>query len=119
MGFAVCSAGVLRDLESAQVRVEPSGELQVAACGEQHLNSALRLLRYEVAADVPLRVGAPLVCYRETVSRATAQDCSARSPDELSWLSMKVVPRAGLYSSRPSSCGHKRAQKSRRDGGKS
>ncbi|KAJ1491029.1 ribosomal protein S5 domain 2-type protein [Baffinella frigidus] len=64
----------------------------VAATGEQHMNNSLRLLRYDLASDLAMSVSEPVVCYRETVTRATAQDCTSRSPDELSWLSMRAEP---------------------------
>lgn len=37
------------------------------------MNNSLRLLRYDLASDLAMSVSEPVVCYRETVTRATAQ----------------------------------------------
>lgn len=68
-----------------------SGEHIVAGAGELHLEICLKDLE-EDHAQIPIRVGDPVVPYRETVQAESSIVCLAKSPNKHNRIFMKAVP---------------------------
>ncbi|CEI86082.1 Putative ZYRO0D11044p [Rhizopus microsporus] len=70
-----------------------SGEHIVAGAGELHLEICLKDLE-EDHAQVPLKVGNPVVQYRETVTAESSIDCLSKSPNKYNRIYMRALPLA-------------------------
>ncbi|KAL4208347.1 elongation factor 2 [Rhizopus microsporus] len=70
-----------------------SGEHIVAGAGELHLEICLKDLE-EDHAQVPLKVGNPVVQYRETVTAESSMDCLSKSPNKHNRIYMRALPLA-------------------------
>ncbi|CEI98572.1 ribosomal protein S5 domain 2-like protein [Rhizopus microsporus ATCC 52813] len=70
-----------------------SGEHIVAGAGELHLEICLKDLE-EDHAQVPLKVGNPVVQYRETVTAESSIDCLSKSPNKHNRIYMRALPLA-------------------------
>lgn len=68
-----------------------SGEHIVAAAGELHLEICLKDLE-EDHAGVPIKVGDPVVQYRETVLAESSIDCLSKSPNKHNRIFMRAAP---------------------------
>ncbi|KAI8928021.1 P-loop containing nucleoside triphosphate hydrolase protein [Entophlyctis helioformis] len=68
-----------------------SGEHIVAGAGELHLEICLKDLE-EDHAQVPIRVGEPVVQYRETVTAESSIVCLSKSPNKHNRIFMKAFP---------------------------
>ncbi|KAI8084892.1 elongation factor 2 [Halteromyces radiatus] len=68
-----------------------SGEHIVAGAGELHLEICLKDLE-EDHAQVPLKVGDPVVQYRETVTAESSIDCLSKSPNKHNRIYMRAMP---------------------------
>ncbi|CAM0135531.1 translation elongation factor 2 [Umbelopsis sp. WA50703] len=69
----------------------PSGEHIVAGAGELHLEICLKDLE-EDHAGVPIKVGEPVVQYRETVLATSSIDCLSKSPNKHNRVWMRAQP---------------------------
>lgn len=74
-----------------QCYTSESGEHIVAGAGELHLEICLKDLE-EDHAQVPLKTGAPVVSYRETVSTESSMVCLSKSPNKHNRIYMKAMP---------------------------
>ncbi|CAO3658249.1 unnamed protein product [Umbelopsis ramanniana] len=70
-----------------------SGEHIVAGAGELHLEICLKDLE-EDHAGVPIKVGDPVVQYRETVLSESSITCLSKSPNKHNRIYMKAAPLA-------------------------
>ncbi|KAI8097416.1 elongation factor 2 [Halteromyces radiatus] len=68
-----------------------SGEHIVAGAGELHLEICLKDLE-EDHAQVPLKIGDPVVQYRETVTAESSIDCLSKSPNKHNRIYMRAMP---------------------------
>ncbi|KAI9363456.1 P-loop containing nucleoside triphosphate hydrolase protein [Zopfochytrium polystomum] len=68
-----------------------SGEHIVAGAGELHLEICLKDLE-EDHAQVPIKVGDPVVQFRETVQAESHMVCLSKSPNKHNRIFMKAVP---------------------------
>ncbi|KAI9296994.1 P-loop containing nucleoside triphosphate hydrolase protein [Neoconidiobolus thromboides FSU 785] len=68
-----------------------SGEHIVAGAGELHLEICLKDLE-EDHAGVPIKIGNPVVQYRETVQVESSQVCLSKSPNKHNRIYMKAEP---------------------------
>jgi len=73
------------------VYTEESGEHIVAGAGELHLEICLKDLQDDFTG-VPLKVGNPVVSYRETVTEPSSVDVLSKSPNKHNRLFMKAEP---------------------------
>merc|ERR1712093_505472 len=60
---------------------EDSGEHVIAGCGELHVEICLKDLRDEYA-QCDFTMTDPIVSYRETVTKESAQECLSKSPNK-------------------------------------
>ncbi|KAJ1913091.1 translation elongation factor 2, partial [Mycoemilia scoparia] len=74
-----------------QCLTSESGEHIIAGAGELHLEICLKDLE-EDHAQVPIKVGDPVVSYRETVQSESAITCLSKSPNKHNRIFMKAVP---------------------------
>lgn len=74
-----------------QCFTSPSGEHIVAGAGELHLEICLKDLE-EDHAQVPIKVGEPVVQYRETVQAESQVECLSKSPNKHNRIYMKALP---------------------------
>jgi len=68
-----------------------SGEHIVAGAGELHLEICLKDLE-EDHAQVPIKIGEPVVQYRETVTAESSIEALSKSPNKHNRIYMKAVP---------------------------
>ena len=68
-----------------------SGEHIIAGCGELHVEICLKDLTEEYA-KCDLKVGDPVVQYKETVTEESSQMCLSKSPNKHNRLFMKAQP---------------------------
>ena len=74
-----------------QCITETSGEHVIAGCGELHIEICLKDL-IEEYAKCDLKVGDPVVTYKETVTEESNQMCLSKSPNKHNRLFMKASP---------------------------
>ncbi|OZJ04187.1 Elongation factor 2 [Bifiguratus adelaidae] len=74
-----------------QCYTSPSGEHIVAGAGELHLEICLKDLE-EDHAQVPIKIGEPVVQYRETVTAESSIDCLSKSPNKHNRIFMRAMP---------------------------
>ena len=70
---------------------EESGEHIIAGCGELHIEICLKDL-VEEYAKCELKIGDPVVTYKETITDESNQECLSKSPNKHNRLFMKAVP---------------------------
>ena len=70
---------------------EESGEHVIAGCGELHIEICLKDL-IEEYAKCELKVGNPVVTYKETVNEESDQMCLSKSPNKHNRLFCKAFP---------------------------
>jgi len=70
---------------------EESGEHVIAGCGELHVEICLKDL-IEEYAKCDLKVGNPVVTYKETVTDESSQMCLSKSPNKHNRLFLKAAP---------------------------
>jgi elongation factor 2 len=68
-----------------------SGEHIVAGAGELHLEICLKDLE-EDHAQVPIKIGDPVVSYRETVQTESSITCLSKSPNKHNRIFMRAMP---------------------------
>ena len=73
---------------------EESGENIVAGAGELHLEICLNDLQNEFMGGAPIKIGNPVVSYRETVKAKSSQTCLSKSPNKHNRLYMEAEPLA-------------------------
>jgi elongation factor 2 len=71
---------------------EESGENIVAGAGELHLEICLNDLQNDFMGGAPIKIGNPVVSYRETVREKSSQTCLAKSPNKHNRLYMECMP---------------------------
>jgi elongation factor 2 len=74
-----------------QCITESSGEHVIAGCGELHIEICLKDL-IEEYAKCDIKVGDPVVTYKETVTEESSQMCLSKSPNKHNRLFMKASP---------------------------
>ena len=74
-----------------QCITESSGEHVIAGCGELHIEICLKDL-IEEYAKCDIKVGDPVVTYKETVTEESNQMCLSKSPNKHNRLFMKASP---------------------------
>jgi len=70
---------------------EESGEHVIAGCGELHVEICLKDL-IEEYAKCELKVGNPVVTYKETITEESNQMCLSKSPNKHNRLFVKAAP---------------------------
>jgi elongation factor 2 len=70
---------------------EESGEHIIAGCGELHIEICLKDLQEEYA-KCDLKIGDPVVTYKETITEESNQECLSKSPNKHNRLFMKALP---------------------------
>ena len=70
---------------------EESGEHIIAGCGELHVEICLKDLQEEYA-KCDLKIGDPVVTYKETVTAESDQMCLSKSPNKHNRLYVKAAP---------------------------
>ena len=70
---------------------EESGEHIIAGCGELHIEIFLKDLQEEYA-KCDLKIGDPVVTYKETITEESNQECLSKSPNKHNRLFMKALP---------------------------
>jgi len=70
---------------------EETGEHIIAGCGELHVEICLKDL-VEEYAKCEIKVGDPVVTYKETVTEESTQMCLSKSPNKHNRIFMKAVP---------------------------
>jgi len=70
---------------------EESGEHVIAGCGELHVEICLKDL-IEEYAKCDLKVGNPVVTYKETITEESNQMCLSKSPNKHNRLFVKAAP---------------------------
>jgi elongation factor 2 len=70
---------------------EESGEHIIAGCGELHVEICLKDLQEEYA-KCDLKIGDPVVTYKETVTEESSQMCLSKSPNKHNRLFVKCEP---------------------------
>lgn len=74
-----------------QCYTEESGEHIIAGCGELHVEICLKDLQEEYA-KCDLKIGEPVVTYKETVTEESDQMCLSKSPNKHNRLYVKAAP---------------------------
>lgn len=74
-----------------QCYTEESGEHIIAGCGELHVEICLKDLQEEYA-KCDLKIGEPVVTYKETVTDESDQMCLSKSPNKHNRLYVKAAP---------------------------
>jgi elongation factor 2 len=74
-----------------QCYTEESGEHVIAGCGELHVEICLKDLTEEYA-KCELKVGNPVVTYKETITEESNQMCLSKSPNKHNRLYVKAAP---------------------------
>jgi len=70
---------------------EESGEHIIAGCGELHIEICLKDL-VEEYAKCEIKIGDPVVTYKETVTEESSQMCLSKSPNKHNRIFMKAAP---------------------------
>jgi len=70
---------------------ESTGEHIIAGCGELHIEICLKDL-VEEYAKCEIKVGEPVVTYKETVTEESNQMCLSKSPNKHNRLYVKAAP---------------------------
>jgi len=71
---------------------EETGENIIAGAGELHLEICLNDLQNEFMGGAAIKIGNPVVSYRETVRARSSQVCLAKSPNGHNRLYMEIEP---------------------------
>jgi len=74
-----------------QCITEESGEHIIAGCGELHVEICLKDL-IEEYAKCDIKVGDPVVTYKETITEESSQMCLSKSPNKHNRLFVKAEP---------------------------
>ena len=74
-----------------QCYTEESGEHIIAGCGELHVEICLKDLQEEYA-KCDLKIGEPVVTFKETVTDESDQMCLSKSPNKHNRLYVKAAP---------------------------
>jgi len=75
-----------------QCIVEESGEHIIAGAGELHLEICLKDLQDDFMNGAPIKIGNPVVSYRETVTEESSMMCLSKSPNKHNRIFAKCNP---------------------------